>query len=111
MFKLDLKKITLTAFRTPVQNGLMQKINIFYPEKEYLHAFYVPTKKSYKLDEGIKLIFVLKKSAITFGEGCMSPGHDEVTFCHVYNIRKVAKILIKDHDAGNSKIVSSYKFF
>ena len=29
MFKLDLKRVTLIAFRTPVQNGLMQKVNIF----------------------------------------------------------------------------------
>ena len=29
MFKLDFKKVMLTAFRTPVQNGLMQKFNIF----------------------------------------------------------------------------------
>ena len=44
MFKLDLKKITLTALRTPVQNGLIQKVNIFCTENEHLHAFYVPTK-------------------------------------------------------------------
>ena len=44
MFKLDLKKITLTAFRTPVQNGLMQKVNIFCTENEHLHALYAPTK-------------------------------------------------------------------
>ena len=29
VFKLDLKKVMLTTFRTPVQYGLMQKINIF----------------------------------------------------------------------------------
>ena len=29
VFKLDLKKLMLTAFRTPVQNGLMKKFNIF----------------------------------------------------------------------------------
>ena len=44
MFKLDLKKMTLAAFRTPVQSGLMQKVNIFYKENEHLHAFYAPTK-------------------------------------------------------------------
>ena len=44
MFKLDLKKMTLTAFRTPVQNGLKQKVNIFCTENEHLHAFYAPTK-------------------------------------------------------------------
>ena len=44
MFKLDLKKITLTAFTTPVQNWLMQKVNIFCTENEHLHAFYAPTK-------------------------------------------------------------------
>ena len=42
MFKLDLKKVTLTAIRTPVQNGLMQKI--FCTQNEHLHAFYAPTK-------------------------------------------------------------------
>ena len=44
MFKLDLKKITLSEFRTPVQNGLMQRVNIFCTENEHLHAFYAPTK-------------------------------------------------------------------
>ena len=44
MFKLDLKKITLTAFGTPVQNGLMPKVNIFCTENEHLHALYAPTK-------------------------------------------------------------------
>ena len=44
MFKLDLKKNTLTAFRTPVQNGLMQKVNLFCAKNERLHAFYAPTK-------------------------------------------------------------------
>ena len=29
VFKLDLKKVMLTAFRTPMQNGLMHKFNIF----------------------------------------------------------------------------------
>ena len=54
--------MTLTAFRTPVQNGLMQKANIFCTENERLHAFYAPTKKSYKLDEGIMLFFVSGKN-------------------------------------------------
>ena len=44
MFKLDLKKVTLTAIRTPVQNGLMQKVNIFCTENKHLHAFYAPTQ-------------------------------------------------------------------
>ena len=44
MFKLDLKIITFTAFRTPVQNGLMQKFYIFCTENEQLHALYAPTK-------------------------------------------------------------------
>ena len=44
MFKLDLKNITLTAFRTPVQNGLMQKLNKFCTENEHWHEFYAPTK-------------------------------------------------------------------
>ena len=44
MFKFDLKKMTLTAFRTPVENGLMQKANIFCTENQHLYAFYAPTK-------------------------------------------------------------------
>ena len=44
MSELDLKKITLTEFRTPVQNGLMQTVNIFCTENEHLHAFNAPTK-------------------------------------------------------------------
>ena len=44
MFKLDLETMTFTAFRTPVQNGLMKKVNIFCTENEHLHAFDAPTK-------------------------------------------------------------------
>ena len=44
IFKLDLKKVTLTAFRTPVQDGLVQKVNIFCTQNEQLHAFYAPIK-------------------------------------------------------------------
>ena len=44
MFKLDLKKMTLTTFKTTVQNGLMQKVKIFCTENKHLHAFYAPTK-------------------------------------------------------------------
>ena len=44
MFKLDLKTFTFTAFRTPAQNGLMQKVNIFCTENEHLYAFYASTK-------------------------------------------------------------------
>ena len=44
MFKLYLKKVMLTAFRTPVQNGLMQKYNIFCTWNEQLHAYHTPTK-------------------------------------------------------------------
>ena len=44
MFKLALKTMTFTAFRTPVQNGLMQKVNIFCTENEHLHTFYAPIK-------------------------------------------------------------------
>ena len=62
MFKLDLKQMALTAFRTPVQNGLMQKVNIFCTENEHLHAFYTPTKNRKKLDKGIMLIFVSEKN-------------------------------------------------
>ena len=44
MFKLDLKKLTLTTIRPPVQNGLMQKVYIFCTANEHLHALYAPTK-------------------------------------------------------------------
>ena len=63
MFKLDLKNITLTAFRTPVENRLIKKVNIFCTENERLHAFYAPGyRTSYKLDEAIMLIFVSEKN-------------------------------------------------
>ena len=45
MFKLDLKKMTFTAFRTPVQNGLMQNVNIVCTENEHLYVFYAPKLK------------------------------------------------------------------
>ena len=70
MFKLDLKKSTLTAFRTPVQNRLMQKINICCTENEHLHTFYAPTKNRTNLMRASCWFLFLKKSAITFGEGC-----------------------------------------
>ena len=44
MFKLDLKTNTLITFRTPVQNGLMQKVNIVCAQNKHLHAFYAPTE-------------------------------------------------------------------
>ena len=44
MFKLDFKKITLTAFRHPVQNGLMHKVYIFCTGNDHLHALYTPFK-------------------------------------------------------------------
>ena len=44
MIKLDLKNNALTAVKIPVQNGLMQKVNIFCTENEHLHAFHAPTK-------------------------------------------------------------------
>ena len=85
VFKLDLKTMTFTAFRTPAQNGLMQKVNIFCLENEHLHAFYAPTKKSYKLDKGIMLNFVSeKKSAITFGEGCTCLDHSVDNWLRIY---------------------------
>ena len=45
MFKLDLKKKTrLPHLEKPLQNGLMQKVNIFCTENEHLYEFYAPTK-------------------------------------------------------------------
>ena len=61
MFKLDLKKVTLTAFRSPM-NRSMQQVDIFCTGIDHLHAFYAPTKKSYTLDESIMLIFVSGKN-------------------------------------------------
>ena len=69
MFKLDLKKIMLTAFRTPVQNGLIQKVNIFSTENQHLHAFYASNKNRTNWGHHVDFCF-WKKSAITFGEGC-----------------------------------------
>ena len=72
MFKLDLKNNTLTTFRTLVQKGLMQKVNIFSTGNDHLHAFYAPTK-IVQIGWGHHDNFcVWKKSAITFGEGCRS---------------------------------------
>ena len=70
MFKLDLKKVTLSAFRTPVQKGLMQKVNIFTHKMiSYMHFMHPP--KIVQIGWGHHVIFcVWKKSAITFGEGC-----------------------------------------
>ena len=60
MFKLDLKKITLTAFIPTVQNRLMQEVNILCTENDHLYAFYEPTK-IVQMDEGFVLIFVSGK--------------------------------------------------
>ena len=74
MFKLHLKP--LTAYRTPVQNGLMQKVNIFCTENENLHAFYAPTK-IVEIGWGHPVNFcVWKRSAITLGEGCTVSADD-----------------------------------
>ena len=70
VFKLDLKKIMLTAFRTPVQNGFMQKVNIFCTENQHLNAFYAPNKNRTNWMRASCLFLFLNKSAITFGEGC-----------------------------------------
>ena len=61
MFKLDLKNMTLTAFTTPVQNGLMQKVNIFCTENKHLHAFYAPTKNRTNWMKASCLFLCLKK--------------------------------------------------
>ena len=61
MFKLDLKKMTLTTFRTSVQNGSMQKVNIFCTENA-LACILCTHQKSYKLDKDIMLIFVSDKN-------------------------------------------------
>ena len=64
--------MSFATFKTPVQNGLMQKVNIFCTKKWTIACILCIHKKSYKLDKGIMLIFVFeKKSAITFGEGCI----------------------------------------
>ena len=70
VFKLDLKKIILTAFRSPVQNGFMQKVNIFCTENQHLNAFYAPNKNRTNWMRASCWFLFLKKSAITFGEGC-----------------------------------------
>ena len=43
MFKLDLKEITLTTFRTPVQNGLMQR-SLYFAQKMniWMHFMHPP---------------------------------------------------------------------
>ena len=46
----------------------------------------MPHQKTYKFDEGIILIFVPKKSAITFGEGCIHIQEEPVLFCYVDTI-------------------------
>ena len=72
MFKLDSKKIRLPHLQLRCKTGLMQKINIFYTENEHLHAFYAPTK-IVQIGWGHHVNFcVWNKSAITFGEGCIT---------------------------------------
>ena len=61
IFKLDLRKVTPTAFRTPVQNGLMQKVNAFCTENEHLHAFYAPTKNRTNWMRASRWFLFLKK--------------------------------------------------
>ena len=62
VFKLDLKEMTLTVFRTPVQDGLMQKNQYILHRKWTLACILCTHQKSYKLDEGIMLIFVSEKN-------------------------------------------------
>ena len=65
MFKLDLKKVTLTAI-TPVQKGLMQKVNIFCTENEHLHAFYAPTNNRTNWMRASCWFLFLKKIGLTY---------------------------------------------
>ena len=65
MFKLDFKKITLTAFRHPVQNGSMHKVKIFWTGNDHQLAFYAPTKNRTDWMRASCYFFVWKKSAIT----------------------------------------------
>ena len=48
MYKRHLikKKNNPTAFRSPMQNELMQTVNIFCTGNDHLHAFYTATKNS-----------------------------------------------------------------
>ena len=62
MFKLDLKTMKFTAFRTQVQNGLMQKVQYILHRKWTLACVLCTHQKSYKLDKGIMLIFVSEKN-------------------------------------------------
>ena len=38
------EKSYASRIKIPVQNGLMQKVNIFYTGNDHLHAFYAPIK-------------------------------------------------------------------
>ena len=62
MFKLDLKTMTFTAFRTPVQNGLYAKSQYILHRKWTLACVLCAHQKSHKLDRGIMLIFVSEKN-------------------------------------------------
>ena len=82
MSKLDLKKITLTEFRTPVQNGLMQTVNIFCTENEHLHAFNAPTKNRTNRMRASCWFLFLKKIGHYFWRRVYIKGL--VTFTHPY---------------------------
>ena len=102
MFKLDLKKLTLTAFRTPVQNGLMQKVNIFCTENEHLHAFNAPTKTRNKLDKGIMLIFVSEKNRpLLLAKGVCSGDDDKNIKCKAFIMLSIfyTVVIINSHSS------------
>ena len=58
------EKNTFNAFRSPVQNGLMPKSQYILHRKWQLACILCTHQKSYKLDEGMMLIFVSGKNRL-----------------------------------------------
>ena len=77
MFKLDLNKLRL-PHSDPGAKRVNAKSQYILRRKWPLACISCTHQKSYKLDRGITLIFVSEKSAITFGEGCISLWRDSI---------------------------------
>ena len=87
MFKLDLKQKqkqnktkTLNALRPSEQSGLMQKRQFILRRKTPLACILRTHQKSYKLGEGIVLIFVSEKNRPLFSTMIMQMAHTWLYF-------------------------------
>ena len=90
MFKLNFKIIPIVAW---VHIGLMQKVYLFCKRNDHLHTFHTSTKNCVNWLRASCWFLCLEKSAITFGEGCISLRRDYRVLVPRWAISHIAKTL------------------